>query len=119
LWLPDKPRHAKWLTTDERTALEQELEREKDLGGGRKHMTVLEALRHPKVLLLATAYFFTVTANYGVEFFLPSILEQWYSLKFDALTWLIILPPLMALVGQLFIGWSSDKLKERRLHTVV
>ncbi len=118
-WLPDKPHQAKWLTPEERAALEAELEREKGIAGARKHMTVFEALRHPKVLLLATAYFFTVTANYGVEFFLPSILEQWYNLKFDALTWLVILPPFMALVGQIFIAWSSDKAKERRMHTVV
>ena len=71
------------------------------------------------VLLLAAAYFFAVTANYGVEFFLPSILQQWYNLKFDTLTWLVILPPCMALVGQLFVGWNSDRLKERRWHTVV
>ncbi|HEY6167683.1 MAG TPA: MFS transporter [Verrucomicrobiae bacterium] len=117
--LPDKPHHAKWLTPEERAALEQELEREKQLAGAHKHMTLFKALRHPKVLLLATAYFFCVTANYGVEFFLPSILQQWYDLKFDALTWLVILPPCLALVGQLFIGWSSDKMKERRLHTVL
>ncbi len=118
-WLPDKPHQAKWLTPEECAALEQELEREKQLRGGQKHMTVLDALRHPKVLLLAAAYFFAVTANYGVEFFLPSILQQWYHLKFDALTWLVILPPCLALVGQLFIGWNSDRLKERRLHAVV
>ena len=39
---------------------------------------MLEACGHPKVLLLAAAYFFIVTGNYGVEFFLPSILEKWY-----------------------------------------
>lgn len=117
--LPDKPRHAKWLAPDERAALEQELEHEKSLAGPHKHMTLFRALRHPKVLLLAGAYFFIVTANYGVEFFLPSILQQWYNLKFDALTWLIILPPSMSLVGQIFIGWSSDRNKERRLHAVV
>ncbi len=118
-WLPDKPHQAKWLTPDECKALEQELEREKLLRSGDKHLTVLEALRHPKVLLLAAAYFFIVTANYGVEFFLPSILQQWYNLKFDKLTWLIVLPPCLALLGQLFVGWNSDRMKERRLHTVV
>ncbi len=55
----------------------------------------------------------------AVEFFLPSILERWYALKFDTITWLVILPPLLALAGQLFVGWSSDRTKERRLHTAV
>jgi ACS family tartrate transporter-like MFS transporter len=40
-------------------------------------------------------------------------------LKFDTLTWLVILPPLMASVGSIFVGWSSDRFRERRLHTVL
>ena len=83
--LPDWPRDARWLQPDEREALEAELEREKKLHRkGHKHMTVLEALRHPKVLWLAAAYFFVVSTSYGVEIFLPSILEKWYSLNLSA-----------------------------------
>ena len=81
-------------------------------------MTVLEALRHPKVIMLSVAYFFCVTANYGVEFFLPSILQDWYKLKMNDLTWLVVLPPALSLIAQLAIGWSSDRMKERRLHAV-
>jgi MFS transporter, ACS family, tartrate transporter len=116
--LTDRPRQARWLSPEEREALEQELEREKQLRSGGRRMTVLEALRHPKVLLLAAAYFLIVTGSYGVEFFLPSILQQWYALKFNAITWLVILPPLLALTGQLFVGWNSDRTKERRFHAV-
>jgi ACS family tartrate transporter-like MFS transporter len=117
--LPDHPRHARWLAADERTALETELEREKAKGNAKGHMTLMQGLRHPKVLLLAFAYFCTVTASYGVVFFLPSILDSWYQMKFEKLAWLVILPPLMALVGQVVVGWNSDRTKERRLHTVV
>ena len=118
-FLPDKPRDASWLTAEEREALEAELAAEKERASRGKRMTVIEALSHPKVILLSTAYFFTVTANYGVEFFLPSILQDWYNLKFNSLTWLVILPPSLALCAQLFVGWSSDRMKERRLHAVV
>src|SRR5437773_194375 len=114
--LKDRPRDAGWLTPEESEALE--LEREKDLHRARR-MTVLEALRHPKVLLLALAYFCIVTGSYGIEFFLPSILQQWYHLKLDAITWLVILPPMLALAGQIFVGWNSDRTKERRFHVVV
>ncbi len=116
--LPDKPRDAKWLATDERDALEAELAAEKASTSKGKRMTVLEALRHPKVILLSTAYFFCVTANYGVEFFLPSILKDWYKLPMNALTWLVILPPALSLIAQLGVGWSSDRMQERRLHAV-
>ena len=117
--MPDHPRHAKWLTPEEREALENELAAEKAKGAAGGHMTVLQALRHPKVLLLALAYFCTVTGSYGVVFFLPSILKDWYDLKYDALTWLVILPPLFALVAQVGVGWNSDRTKERRLHAVL
>jgi MFS transporter, ACS family, tartrate transporter len=117
LHLPDWPREAHWLTPDERDALERELTHEKEQHNhGRRHMTVLQALQHPSVLLLAAAYFFVVTASYGVEFFLPSILEKWYDLPLSRLTWLVLIPPIGGLVGQLSVGWSSDRTGERRLH---
>jgi ACS family tartrate transporter-like MFS transporter len=68
---------------------------------------------------LALAYFCSVTGSYGIEFFLPSILEQWYNLKLNAITWLVILPPLVALAAQLFVGWNSDRTQERRFHAVI
>lgn len=117
--MTDRPRDAKWLTAEERDALEQELERERASRSQGKRMTVLEALRHPKVLLLALAYFCTVTGSYGIEFFLPSILKDWYGMSFNQLTWLVMLPPMLGLTGQLFVGWSSDRHKERRYHAVV
>jgi MFS transporter, ACS family, tartrate transporter len=120
LWLPDRPHQARWLSKDESVALEQELEVEKarvQSGGHRR--SVLQGLGHPKVLLLALGYFLTVTASYGILFFMPRIIDQWYNLKFDTLTWLLVLPPLVATVGSLAVGWSSDHFRERRLHTVV
>jgi ACS family tartrate transporter-like MFS transporter len=119
LMLPDHPRQAKWLTDEEKRAMEDELAAERALHGQRRRMTVLEALRHPKVLLLTFAYFCTTSSNYGFEFFLPTILKDWYALKLDAITWLVILPPLLALFSQLFAGWNSDRTRERRLHTVI
>lgn len=116
--LTDKPSQAKWLEPDEREALERELAREKAAHPAGKHMTVWEGLTNPKVLTLMAAYFFVVTGNYGVEFFMPRILDQWYGLDLNKLTWLVMLPPLGSLVGQLFVGWNSDRTGERRLHVV-
>ncbi len=119
-WMTDRPRSAKWLDDDEREALENELAREKaEHKATSGHMTVLEALSHPKVLLLAAAYFFIVTGNYGVEIFLPSILKSWYTLSDDLLTWILIIPPLGSLFGQFFVGRSSDRHQERRLHASI
>jgi MFS transporter, ACS family, tartrate transporter len=114
--LPDRPRDAAWLTDEEREALERRLDLEKAQRSAGRRMTPGEAFRNPKVLLLALAFCCSVTANYGYEFFFPSILKDWYLLKLDAITWLVILPPCLALVSQLFVGWNSDRTGERRCH---
>jgi ACS family tartrate transporter-like MFS transporter len=121
MWLPDWPKDARWLCADERSALEDQLRREKEQHkGGHHHANLLEALvmalRHPKVLLLAAAYFFVVTSSYGVEIFLPKILERWYELPLSKNTLMVMIPPVGGLVGQLAVGWSSDRTGERRFH---
>jgi ACS family tartrate transporter-like MFS transporter len=83
------------------------------------HMTWGEALKHPNVLILAAAYFFIVTGNYGIEIFLPTILREWYQISGNQLRFLLLLPASASLLGQLFVGWSSDRTKERKLHAAV
>jgi ACS family tartrate transporter-like MFS transporter len=119
LALPDRPRDAGWLSADEREALEGQLEIERARRAAGHRMTLLQAFGNPRVLLLAFAYLCSTSANYGVEFFLPSILQQWYSLNIDRITWLVILPPILALASQIAVGWNSDRTRERRLHAVV
>ncbi len=120
LWLlTDRPRQASWLTPEERDALEAELERERQIKTRGKRMTLMEAFSHPKVLLLCAAYFFITTCSHSMELFMPSVIHSWYALSRDKFTWLIVLPPLLALCGQLLGGWSSDRFQERRLHACV
>lgn len=118
-FLTDRPRQAKWLTSEEREALEAELEKERAATRSKHRMTLKEAFQNPKVLLLVLTYFFVVAGNYGLEFFLPSILKSWYGLKMSDITTFMMFPPIIAIAGQLFVGWSSDRTRERRLHTVV
>ena len=118
--LKDRPSDAQWLTPDERAALEQDLEREKLARRGViRHRTVWQGLSEPKVLILALAYLCSGAGGYAFEAFFPSILKDWYNLNMNAITWLVILPPVMALVGQMFVSWNSDRMKERRYHAVI
>jgi ACS family tartrate transporter-like MFS transporter len=117
LYLTDRPRQASWLTDEERTALETTLEREKheqkrQIG----HMSIGQALSNPKVLALAAAYFFVVTGSYGVELYMASIVRDWYGLDVKKIAYAIIIPAIGALIGQLLIGWNSDRTHERRWH---
>jgi ACS family tartrate transporter-like MFS transporter len=117
LMLTDRPGQARWLSADERVALQAELDREHaELAGRTKHMGILAALGHPKVLLLALAYFFAVTANYGIEFFLPTILEKWHHLSLGQVRWYVMVPNIGLLIGQLVLGYTSDRTGERWKH---
>jgi ACS family tartrate transporter-like MFS transporter len=118
-FMTDRPRQANWLTPEERETLEAELERERAATKKKRRMTILEGLSHPKVLLLCLLYFLGVMANYGLEFFLPSIIKAWYKIDIKQIKWLVVLPPMLALAAQLFMGWNSDRTKERRFHTLV
>jgi MFS transporter, ACS family, tartrate transporter len=115
--LTDRPAQARWLTAEEREALDGELARERAVHGGAvKHLGLMAALRHPRVLLLALAYFLAVTGNYGVEFFLPTILQKWNGLDLNDVTTWVLIPSLALLLGQVLVGWSSDHRGERWLH---
>ena len=79
-------------------------------------MSIGQALANPKVLALAAAYFFVVTGSYGVELYMASIVKDWYGLDVKKVAYLIVIPAIGALIGQLLIGWNSDRTHERRWH---
>ncbi len=115
--LPDWPREAHWLSEEEREALSEELLREKHEHVAQTgHMSVIQALAHPRILALAVAYLFVVTGNYGIEMYMASILKDWYQLDIQRLSWLVIVPAIGSLLGQIFVGWNSDRTRERRWH---
>jgi ACS family tartrate transporter-like MFS transporter len=118
LFLPDHPEQALFLTDTQKQALRSALNDEKTAAGANHRTTLLAAMSDPRVLLLAAAYFCVQSGNYGIDIFLPSILERWYSLKLDANTWLIMLTATAAVLAIILTGWNSDRTKERRLHAV-
>jgi ACS family tartrate transporter-like MFS transporter len=118
--LTDRPEKADWLAADERTWLigRMEDERKKVEGGhGGGHMTLWKALYDPRVLALCFMYFLTVTANYGLSFFLPQIVKQLggSTLRTGLLS---SVPFLVGTIGLLAWGYSSDKRRERKWHMI-
>ncbi len=116
--LADSPRQARWLSDAEKDALEAKLAEEKAEQHSRSiHLSVFQTLRNPRVITLALAYFLVVTCSYGIEFYIPSIVKDWYHLEITNLAWLVVVPPTGALIGQLLVGWNSDRRLERRWHS--
>lgn len=118
-YLTDWPHQAKWLPEDERQWLAGELEKEKQAKQAKHSLGILQALRHREVILLTLAYFFMVTAVYGLNFFLPLIVEKLSGLSNMKVSLIAALPYCCGLVSILLMGWHSDKTKERRWHTAL
>jgi len=118
-YLTDRPHQARWLPDDERDWLTGELEREKLEKQATRSYSIVQAFRHREVVLLTLAYFFMVTAVYGFNFWLPTIIQKLSGLSNLVVTLISALPYCVALVAILFVGWSSDRTKERRWHTAL
>ncbi len=116
--LTDRPRHARWLTAEERDHLEGELAREAQAKDAVRKLTVAEALRLPNVWLLALGIFATNTGGYALTFWLPTTIKSLSggsdrsALLYSGLFYLC------GLAGVLYSGYSSDRSGDRKWHCV-
>jgi MFS transporter, ACS family, tartrate transporter len=115
-YLTDWPRQAKWLRDDERQWIAEKLAHEKQLKERSGSFTIWRALRHRDVWLLTGCYFFAMTGNYGIGFWLPTILKRLSGQSNLKVTLFAALPYLAGIVTQQWNGWHSDSVHERRWH---
>lgn len=118
-YLTDWPRQASWLRPQERDWITTELGAEKKAKQKVRSYSPWQALRHRDVILLSLGYFFAVAGNYGIGFWLPTILKRSFSQSDLKVTLLAALPYLAGFVCQQLNGWNSDRTRERRWHSAV
>ena len=89
-YLTDKPRDAKWLNTEEKAAIEHELEKEQLQKANKGPSSWRAAMFNPVVLYFTLIYFTIQVSVYGVLFYLPTriaeLLGIGIGLKVGALT---------------------------------
>jgi MFS transporter, ACS family, tartrate transporter len=118
-YLTDWPHQAKWLREDERQWIVEQLAKEKQMKERSGSFTILQALRHRDVWLLTGCYFFAMTGNYGIGFWLPTILKRLSGQSNLKVTVFAALPYLVGILTQQWNGWHSDLSGERRWHTAL
>ncbi|MBI4469442.1 MAG: MFS transporter [Acidobacteria bacterium] len=116
-YLTDRPHQARWLLEDEREWIIAELQREKRERHGHDRISIASALRHREVILLAMIYFLVLIGTYGFTIWFPTILRRLSGFGILAVTSLSAIPYLLGLIGMIWLGWSSDRTRERRWHT--
>jgi len=116
--MTDRPALADWLAPEEKTWLQTRIDgenRQVERTGGR--LSLLRALGDPRVLALSAIYLMSVTANYGIVFFMPQIIKG-IGLT-NMMTGLVSsIPYIIGTIGLIAWGWSSDRNRERRWHLI-
>ena len=121
LMLTDRPEQASWLTQDEKNYLRQQLDA--DAGGAKSDSahgfaSVLQVLKTPLVWALALTYFLTLGGNYAVGFMMPTLIKSWGVPDLFMVGVYSAIPYIAGAIGMLVLGFSSDRMRERRWHYV-
>ena len=114
--MTDRPRHAKWLTPDERDYLEGVLAAEARAKEGPNKISVWQALRLRNVWLLALGIFATNTGGYALAFWLPTTVKSLSGGSDHATLLYSGLFYACGLVGVFVSGQSSDRTGDRKWH---
>jgi ACS family tartrate transporter-like MFS transporter len=116
--MTERPAQANWLEPHERRWLEAELAAEQRTVESRGQVSMLRALSDWRVLILAAIYLTSVTASYGIVFFMPQIIKG-LGLS-NVMTGLVTaIPYTVGTIGLLVWGYSSDRRNERRWHLII
>ena len=113
--LDNTPRHAKWLTKDEREALETTLAAEAETTKVVGYADLRASLTRPRVLALGVLYFLMVVGLYGIGFWMPQVIEG-FGLDPLQVGFLTAIPYLFAAIAMVIWGRHSDRTRERRWH---
>jgi D-galactonate transporter len=114
-YLTDRPADADWLAPREREWLAGTLAAEAAQREAKRGMSVLATLMNPHVLALAVVYFGAVACNYGVGFFLPTIVKA-FGLSNLATGFVTAIPYIVGSIGMVWYSRRSDTKLERKGH---
>ncbi len=118
-WLTDRPAQANWLTATEKAWLARTLAAEQQFDSHPHAADVGQALRHPKVWLLALIYFAVIINYYSISLWLPQLIKAWTGLDNVRTALLTGLPYVATVIVMVIVGAHSDKTRERRWHIVI
>ena len=117
--LPDRPEKARWLSQEEKAALQALLDEEAARSDQPQTHHLVDALRSGHVWLLCLLYFLMNIGSYGYEMWLPSIIKGMSGTSDAVVGCINAIPYIVAAVVMLLVGQHSDRTGERRWHVAV
>lgn len=113
-YLDDRVEDARWLSAPERALIAADIAREQD---GIAHARVVDGLRLPRVWLMGAIYFCIVMGLYGLNFWLPSIVQELGFESMIGVGLVTAIPFGFAAIAMVVVGQRADRARERRWHT--
>ena len=121
-YLTDRPKAAKWLTSEERDWIEQELENEKMSQKTKKteKTSKLAAFKNPILWSFAFTYFGVYTGVYALSFWLPTIIGSFSGQLSNTTIGLIAMIPSLAAIPSMIIwGRYSDRTLDKKMYVIL
>jgi ACS family tartrate transporter-like MFS transporter len=119
LYLPDGPRDAKWLSTEERDWLQQKLLAEQRNRESLNKITWQQSLFNWRVIGLGFVYMGITVPLYGLSFFLPQIIKGFGGLSNVEIGFINAFPYLVGAITMLLWTRWSDAMRERKVFLLI
>nr|WP_179724856.1 MFS transporter [Saccharopolyspora hordei] len=112
-YLDNKPAEARWLTPDERTALQDAVDREAEAKREHSPHRLMAALVDPKVLYFCLIYFLIQCSVYGMTFYLPTQVADAVGSEVGLLVGLVTaIPWTIALLTNIAVSTRADRVSQ-------
>jgi ACS family tartrate transporter-like MFS transporter len=119
-YLTDRPKDARWLSDDERSWIVGELEREKnEQESGHGEIGILRAISSGTVVILVAGYFFINLTGYGMNIWLPKMVQRLPGLSLWQVGLVASLPHLCSIPAMILVGWNADRTGSHKLHAMI
>ena len=120
LFMTDKPQDARWLKEEEKNWLLQELQNDQKSRKDVQHLSIMNTIKHPKVLYLAFIYFIYQCGSLGIGYWMPQIIKGFSSsLTHTQIGMIAMVPYIVATIAMVLWSKSSDKRNERKMHAAL
>jgi ACS family tartrate transporter-like MFS transporter len=117
-WLTDRPEHATWLTTDQRTWLATKLDSERQRATKVRQLSVWKVMINKHVLIMALVYSGAAGASSAMALWQPQVIKS-FGLSNLETGFLNAVPYAISAVLMIFWGRSSDRSGERVFHNAL
>jgi len=117
LVLDNSVREAKWLTDEEKAVIEREIAA--DAKGKDSPASLGAVFRDGRVWLSCFIYFAFVSGQYGLTFWMPTLVKATGVSGNLNIGLISAIPFLCAVVAMILFGQSADRRRERRWHLVI